>query len=527
MPSYVCTFFLLAVYFEMMKKWKFPLLLLWLFFLISPVIFGYLKSNEELIYSGLIFNPIDGYSYYAKMYQGWSGSWSFILPYSSMANDEIYIFSMYLFLGNISRILGLSIPFLYHFVRILFSICLFFALDKLIHKIFKVEDFYSKSAFISLLFGGGLGWLYFLSGELPMDFWVAESYIFLSAYSNLHFVLTFLILIVMILFLLIKNTRFTTNMVLLFLSIVLVNVSPFAAILSTFLFGLNIFFNLDQFKKKIITFLSVGLPTLLFGLYQYLSIHSDPILSKWNDQNITSTPSVGNLFYSYSPYVIGIIFCLLYLKIKKMKIPKLIFLIVLWIVFSFILSIIPFNLQRRFLVGLYLPIAIGFWYVSREVLIKYSQKKMKLLSGALVALVLPSNLLIYSGTINALKNYEPIFYVKKNLVTAMQWMTNNQAGMKVVLANEEDGLKIPGISPFRVVYGHPFESINADATKQLVEYFWGDKLSVDESKKFLVDQNIDFILCEYNSQLSDCPSITKDLNVIYNLDKIAIFQVRF
>jgi len=52
-------------------------------------------------------------------------------------------------------------------------------------------------------------------------------------------------------------------------------------------------------------------------------------------------------------------------------------------------------------------------------------------------------------------------------------------------------------------------------------------LSVDESKKFLVDQNIDFILCEYNSQLSDCPSITKDLNVIYNLDKIAIFQVRF
>jgi len=191
---------LLAVYFEMMKKWKFFVLVIWLFFLLFPVIFGYSQPNKGLVFSGLIFNPIDGYSYFAKMQQGEAGAWTFDLSYSPESNNDIYIFTLYALFGHISRILGLSIPFVYHLFRIIFSILLFFSLQEFLTIFFKKEDIYYKGTIISLLFGGGLGWIYFLSGELPADFWVAESFIFLSSFSNPHFVLSLLIMSILLTF---------------------------------------------------------------------------------------------------------------------------------------------------------------------------------------------------------------------------------------------------------------------------------------------------------------------------------------
>ncbi|MBE0687865.1 MAG: hypothetical protein IH585_17870, partial [Anaerolineaceae bacterium] len=94
----------------MMKKWKLFVLVIWLFFLLFPVIFGYSKSNNDLGFSGLIFNPIDGYSYFAKMQLGDAGAWAFDLPYSPESNNDIYIFTLYTFFGHISRFSGLSIP---------------------------------------------------------------------------------------------------------------------------------------------------------------------------------------------------------------------------------------------------------------------------------------------------------------------------------------------------------------------------------------------------------------------------------
>ncbi|MBW6472294.1 MAG: hypothetical protein K0B14_04145 [Anaerolineaceae bacterium] len=509
----------------MMKKWKLVVLVIWLFFLLFPVIFGYSQSKNGLIFSGLIFNPIDGFSYFAKMQQGKAGAWAFDLPYSPVSNNDIYIFTLYSLFGHISRILGLSIPFIYHFFRILFSILLFFSLQELLNIFLIKEDLYYKAAFISLLFGGGLGWIYFLSGELPIDFWVAESFIFLSSFSNPHFVLSLLVMSILLTFVIRNQHGIKVAIIIFFLSVILASISPFAAIMVGIIFGINIILSREFTKEKLFNLAVFIIPAGGIGFYQYFTIRNDPVLNNWNLQNVTQTPSIINLLFSFSPFIIGILILFITLWKKKIILENSTYLLVAWIVLALFMAFIPFNLQRRFLVGIYLPIVIVFWNLLREYFSTNKKKKIKFTIFVLIGIVLPSNLLLFSGSVNAIANHDPIFFMNENIVKAIEFLDNNAEEETVILANEENGLIIPALARFKVVYGHPFESINAEDTRIFVSDFWMDKLSDEQSRNFLEEYNVDYIFCEYTNNINNCPAITQSLEIIYKISNVTIFQV--
>ncbi len=509
----------------MMKKWKIFVLIIWLFFLLFPVIYGYSQSNNGLAFSGLIFNPIDGYSYFAKMQQGAAGAWGFDLPYSPETNKELYIYTLYTLSGHISRISGLSIPFIYHLFRILFSILLFFSLQSLLTIFFKKEDVYYKSALISLLFGGGMGWIYFLSGELPIDFWVAESFIFLSSFTNPHFVLSLLIMSILLTFIFSNRHGIKFAAIIFILSTILVSISPFSAIIIGFIFGINIIIDREFTKEKIINLAVFSIPTGMIGVYQFLTIRNDPVLNNWNSQNITLTPSIINIFFSFSPFFLGILFFLITFWKKKIKLEKFTYILLSWILFALFMSFIPFNLQRRFLVGIFLPVVIVFWNLLREYFYSIQKKKINIFIFVLIGLALPSNLMLFTGSVNAINHHDPIFFVNENIVKAIEWLESNAEKKSVILANEENGLIIPALARFKVVYGHPFESMNAEETRSNVSDFWNNKLSEEQSRNFLEEYNVDFIFCEYTNNINNCPTITQSLEFIYDAGNIAIFQV--
>ena len=509
----------------MMKKWKLIIFLIWIVILIFPVLFGYYKSNNEFQFAGLIFNPIDGFSYFAKMQQGFSGNWSFQLPYSPRGNSEIFIFTLYIFFGHLSRILGLSIPFVFHFFRLLFSILLFFTLLSFLKYIYKQEDIYFKGAFISLLFGGGLGWIYFLSGDLPVDFWVAEAFVFLSSFSTPHFSLTFLLMILAMSILVKKTFEIWMTTLIFLLSIILVSISPFASVIIGFLYGINIFLGKDFLKEKIVQFISFGIPAVSIGVYQYETIRSDPVLNIWNSQNVTLTPSIINLLITLLPFLLGSIVLLFSIRYKIKTFDKPIILLISWILFSLIMAYVPFNLQRRFLVGIYVPLVIIFWHFLKEFVVTKQKTNKTSLIIFFISIIIPSNILIFAGSVNAIRNLDSMFYVKTSLIEAMDWANEELNNKSVFLSNEELGLLIPAYGNFQVVYGHPFESINADEIKIKVNDFWSNKMSLEDSIDFYTNNNIEYILCNYDNSLSDCPSVTQTMEIIYDLNKIVIFQV--
>lgn len=520
-----CYFEFHPVYYVLMKKWKIGLLAIWILVISIPLVVGIIKSDENLIFGGLIFNPIDGYSYLAKMQEGYAGEWTFQLPYSSQENGEVFIFTLYIFLGHIARLVGIGIPEIFNLFRIGISILFFFSVDSLLTRFFEKEDYIYKFTFGSIIFGGGLGWIYFVFGTLPIDFWVSEAFIFLSSLSNPHFILSFLIISILINFIIRGESNLKIFAVFFVLSCFLTNISPFASINIGFLLIISFFYDRFNSKNTIKNLIAFSLPAILISSYQFFTIKNDPILSIWNAQNQTPTPEVANILFGFSPFLLGIIILLALNYRKKITTILPIKILLAWILITLILANIPLNLQRRFLVGLYLPLGIVFWKLF-SLHIKIGEvKTQRFLPTAILGISLISNLLIYSGGVNALINQDQMFFIDKEIKMVTNWMKTNDLGQSTILANEENGLVIPALGEFRVVYGHPFESINAIETKERVNKFWQNDMSEQEQIDFINKNNVEFVLCEIEDKIPECPKVTKKYLLKYESAKIKLFQV--
>ena len=58
-----------------------------------------------------------------------------------------------------------------------------------------------------------------------------------------------------------------------------------------------------------------------------------------------------------------------------------------------------------------------------------------------------------------------------------EWINTNQPPDIVILASPETSLFIPAYTGRRVIYGHPFETVNAQIEEQFVEDFFSNDLS--------------------------------------------------
>ncbi|MEA2008811.1 MAG: hypothetical protein U9O54_06790, partial [Chloroflexota bacterium] len=162
-----------------------------------PYIYAAQAGGSEHVFGGFLMNMQDGNSYLAKMYQGWRGDWRFTLPYTAEPGAGGYIFLFYLGLGHLARILNAPLVLVFHVARILGAMCMLWALSHFYETLFQSPR-RRKLAFAISALGSGVGWLALLLGNIGSDFWVAETYPFLSAYVNPHFALGLALIVWMI-----------------------------------------------------------------------------------------------------------------------------------------------------------------------------------------------------------------------------------------------------------------------------------------------------------------------------------------
>ena len=96
--------------------------------LVSVVPYAIAKTvvEPEAVFSGFLVNPVDGFSYLAKMFQGSSGGWLFQLPYAPEPGEGVLLFTFHIFLGKLVNLTGWSPQFLYHSVRVIAAGAMFF-----------------------------------------------------------------------------------------------------------------------------------------------------------------------------------------------------------------------------------------------------------------------------------------------------------------------------------------------------------------------------------------------------------------
>jgi hypothetical protein len=442
------------------------LLFLFLALISLPYIFAALSAGPDQAFGGFLINYQDGYSYLGKMRQGFDGHWLFRPDYTVRQSAGALINLPYVLIGQLARLGGPLIVWLHSF-RILHAMLLFFSLKRFINVL--IQDDATRWRALSLaLFGSGMGWLLLGRAELPPDFWVAEAYPFLSSYTNVHFPLG----LALQLWLLTPNEdqpnwREALSLALGAATLGLVSAFSVPVVLAVWggIFMLKLLAR-DDVWSVVRRGAAITLGGGLVIAYDYWVILRDPVLADWNGQNLTPSPPIWELLLAFAPALLAAAYGLL--RSKQRHSPEM-RLLTAWAVMIPILVYLPFPLQRRFLVGYSIPVAILAVMVVHEWV---KPERQRMVWRVVFGLALPTNILILLSGMAAAFNHPPEAYLATYEVDAFRWMEQHLmelSAQPAVLAAPETGLLLPAYTGATVLYGHPFESYQGASMKPLVE----------------------------------------------------------
>ncbi len=353
-------------------------------------------------------------------------------------------------------------------------------------------------AWLWALFGGGLGWLAlpWLSGNAgpPLaDFWVAEAYPFLSALANAHFPWALAALV----WLLTPRRRAWWGTVLVALALVLL--SPFGWALATLVLGLEGLLAAGEalpdegavrtaagLARRFVrtaagrAALAVALGGGPYALYLGWALHTDPVLRLWTAQNRTPLLPWWNLALAFSPALTlaGLGLAPAWRRQRCL---------VLWAGVTLLFVLLPFGVQRRFLIGWYVPL-VGLAVLG---LARFPWGRRATLAAW--ALSLPTLLLFVPGALSAARTHPRGPYLPRDEAQAMHWLAQHTEPDALILASPATGPFIPALTGRRVLYGHPMETVNALKWRELTHGFFAGCLDVQEAHRLVEAEGVDWI----------------------------------
>jgi hypothetical protein len=143
-----------------------------------------------------------------------------------------------------------------------------------------------------------------------------------------------------------------------------------------------------------------------------------------------------------------------------------------------------------------------------------------------LVLSIPTNLIVLATGFVGAANHDPAIYLTRAEKQGIAWIGENIPEGAVVLSGPGTGLFIPAHSSARVLYGHPFETINAEEQEKLVTGFFQLGLSAAERRDFIDAQNISYIFYgPRERQLGDL-EILVDWSLVFRLDDVEIYRMQ-
>lgn len=490
----------------MFRRNRMILLILVLVLETTPFLLAAGYWRNDWVFGGFLANPVDGATYVAKMQEGWAGGWLFSQNYSAQPPRGAPIYLFYIFLGHLARITGVPLLVVFHGARILTALGLLAALASFCDRCFPGNPRGADQALWLAAIGSGMGWVGMLfSGEPGADLWVTEGYPFLTMFVNPHFPLG-LALVLAILNLDQGKMDLRRGLLLAVMGLLLAIVQPFGLVIAGVGLGMRTGWTWWVEKRvypfALISAFSLGAP---FLIYEYWFIQIDPVLAAWSRQNLTPAPALVDFLLSLSPALIlaGVGVAAGWKGRRTAEWAML----AGWVIAGVILVYLPVGIQRRFMTGLYVPVALlavsgVHWLQSR------SGKKGGLYP-ALIGLSVLTNVffmtLVFSGPLLAVGvGDRPAsgdqIYIPRTVMDSLVWMRGHTPAGSVVLADTDTGLWVPAWGGRRTVYGHPFETPNAEQIRAEVDRFYSGALDAKERSDFLNRNGVDFILLRTGEQ---------------------------
>ncbi len=448
-------------------------------------------SAEEWQFMGILANPQDGATYLSKIEQGRNGAWLINFMHTPEAHASAAIQVLYPLLGQMARLFSISSLVMFHLARVVTTLFMFSAIYHLGAAIWtRLRP--RRLFFMLASAGSGLGWLVVLldpsQTDVP-DLVVPEAYPLYAAYANPHFPLAIGAL-ALIAATYIAAFRIDAHeepgvanggLGVFVLTLLVALVMPQALVpLGTTLLA---YLGMKAVRQRAVPVFELRwvamlfLPAMLMAAYYYAVVTYNPIMHAWNLQITNPTAAPGLVIAGYGLLLV-------------MAVPGLVRavrqfeedgdqLMLLWLVVNFALVFLPFNHQRRFMIGLILPVVFfavraleDFW------LPRVRPRLQGVVAVLFIVAVLPGNVLALGvplfGLLNPGAGLEQKLLLEHDYLEAMAWLREQGSASDVVLVGPNPGLWLPVYANKHVVYGHPYETILApQRLSQVIGWFSG------------------------------------------------------
>jgi len=245
-----------------------------------------------------------------------------------------------------------------------------------------------------------------------------------------------------------------------------------------------------------------------------------PKLSVWNAQNLTLTPPAWDLFIALSP---ALILAALgaWSRLHRQRDGNL---LLTWVVLGLLLVYLPFGLQRRFMMGLFVPLAGLAGFGLGELAARPGQHA-GLAARLGFAVSLPTNLLLLFVAFHGIQTHNELLYLTRSEAKALNWIEANTPTRALILASPQMGLFIPAHTGRRVIYGHPFETVNAEVEEQAVKKFFQGGRDPTIVSAFLKQHGVDYIFYgPRERELGALPDLS-NLSPVYIDGEVIIYRV--
>jgi hypothetical protein len=240
-------------------------------------------------------------------------------------------------------------------------------------------------------------------------------------------------------------------------------------------------------RARLTTAVAAGLLSAPMLLYTIFVFSSDPVLALWNAQN--RLPSPHPLHY-VAGYVVWVVPAVVGWRVLWQRQQRLALFTAAWLLLAPVLLYLPIPTQRRLIEGVQLPLAV----LAVLGLGAVAQGRRRWAATVMLALVLPTSLLLWLGAVFAASRpSEPIFLPAAQ-VAVFDWLAQQAQPGQVALAAYHTGNALPAYTPLTTYIGHGPETIGLEVKQPRVTRFFAAGTSDAERRALLAEGRISYVL---------------------------------
>jgi hypothetical protein len=498
------------------------------------------SETNEAVFRGSYVDEADYAVHLSMMQAGRMGDWMYQMRFTDEVHRPAFIRLFYLILGHISKWINLDVETTFQAARWVFGLLALFSIYKLCTRVMP-DPSSALFAFLISSVGSGLGWLQLMLGAplqpiSPIDFWLIDAYVFfsLSLFPSFSLTIALMATCLTLYFDFLESSPQANQkahialICLVALVVQAVNPIAFAVIDVVFLCATLLFWwKHKSFPGSQFIALSViaacQIPLLV---YNFLILTQDPIWRQFTLQNETLSPPMRFYFWGFLPFLLFAIWGMIEsVRKKNLQLTG----ITAWALAGFAFAYLPVLIQRRFLLGITIPLGMLAIYGLHNLMQDISQKVPALkrwrnlifLGYALFSSI--SSIYLVLGSSLFLQSHPAEKYYSKDLESALTWLDANAEPNDFVLGNIQTSQMTAQRTRLKVYMGHEMETLNYEEKITLVESYYSNPQMAED---WLGQTSTDWVIYgPYEKKLSDSFTPGGTLTLVYQNHGVEIYKV--